>query len=219
MDELIEICRKYKNIDKKEMKNINLKIYTKNNFLNNKSCLLLCCTNNNILGPKYFVKRFSITKDEIMIPDKYGPAFIYYAYLSSQLLVIKYLINIYNLTKNDFMKINVNNNNCLHYLFAHNYKTILRHKICLYLFNKYNFTMGDVLTKNKYGSDLLCLCCHNEHYISLKYLIIKYKFTVNDLKYLEKFNYSAKVKKILLINNLLNCINYNYNKIFDLIYK
>ena len=53
------------------MKNLNLNIYTKKDFLtsdeNNISSLLYCCRYNNLLGPNYFVKRYGIIKDEIMI--------------------------------------------------------------------------------------------------------------------------------------------------------
>ena len=74
MDELNKICAIYKNITKYGMKNLDLKIYTKNDFLNfsmyDISALFICCINNNLLGPKYFVKRYSITKDEIMICNK-----------------------------------------------------------------------------------------------------------------------------------------------------
>ena len=93
----------------------------------------------------------------------------------------------------------------------------MQHKICSYIFNKYNFTASDILAKNGYGEDLLLLCCCYMSYVSLKYVIIKYKFTHNDLKHLEVYNYRAKTNKILFINNLLNCKK--YNKIFDLIYK
>ena len=67
MNKLIQICYTYKNITKNEIKNINLKKYTKNNFLNfniyYKSALFYCCTNNNKLIIKYFIERYGITKD------------------------------------------------------------------------------------------------------------------------------------------------------------
>ena len=68
------------------------------------------------------------------------------------------------------------------------------------------------------NGNLLFFCYHNKHYKTLKYLVSKYKITENNLKRLEKYNYYISYKKILLINNLLNS-KYNYNKIFDLIYK
>ena len=123
MSQLIKICNKYRNVTKNEMKNINLKIYTKNDFLNHNKylghALHECCTNNNILILKYFIKRFSLTKDEIMIPDVSGTNCLHNARINSRLSLIKYLINTYNLTKNDFMKIGRANNNCLHYLFSY----------------------------------------------------------------------------------------------------
>ena len=217
MDELIKLCDKYKNVTKCEMKNLNLKIYTKNDFLNfsiyDISALFNCCLNNNLLIIKYFVKRYGITKDEIMICNKWNETCLHIACLYNQLLVIKYLINTYNLTKNDFMKKNVNNSNCLHYLFSYNEN----YKICLYIFNKYDFTTDDVLAVNNKG-DLLYLCCMYRLYKSLKYLVSKYKFTENNLKRLETFSSNIKIKKILSINNLLNS-KYNYNKMFNLIYK
>ena len=212
-DELYNICSKYKNITKSEMKQINLKIYTKNNFLNfNKyysRAIDRCCENNNLLIIKYFVKRCGITKNEIMIDNCLG-----FAYLYKHLSLIKYLTNTYNLMKNDFMKTDKHNNNSLHYILSSNGTD----KICLYIFNKYKFTKSDMLVKNNYNNDFLSLCCLYRLYKLLKFFIIKYKFTEKDLKYLNKLNYNAKTKKILLINNLLN-FNYNYNKIFDLIYK
>ena len=66
--------------------------------------------------------------------------------------------------------------------------------------------------------NLLFRCCFNKLYKSLKYFIIKYKFTENNLRHLKKFNNDIIIKKILSINNLLNS-KYNYNKTFDLIYK
>ena len=116
------------------------------------------------------------------------------------------------------MKKNGGNSNCLHYLFMRYDAAKLRHKMCLYIFNKYDFTMDDFLAKNGYGNDILIYCCLNKLYNSLKYLVTKYKFTENNFKRLEKISPSAKVKKILLINNLLDS-KYNYNKMFDLIYK
>ena len=226
MDELIKICAKYNNVTKNEMKNINLNIYTKNDFLNfniyNISALFYCCINNNKLIIKYFIKRLYVTeigivKDKIMNPDKYGDTCLNYAFLNKHLSATKYLINTYNLTKNDLMKIN--RNNSLHYLFTHNSTEKIHYKICFYMFNKYNFIKNDVLAKNEWDNDLLSLCCLYKSHKSLKYLIIKYKFTKNNLKRLEKFNYGAKVKKILLINNLLIVKKYNYKKMFDLIYK
>ena len=217
MDELIEICSRYKNVSKTEMKKLNLKIYTKNDFLNfNKhsfSALQYCCINNNLLVLKYFVKRFSITKDEIINPDKYGCISFYYAFSYRHLSVIKYFTNTFNLTKNDLMKLDYWGNSCFNNLLALRYNTKVLHKICLYIFNKYNFTKNDIC----YGNDLLSLCCFNKLYKLLKYLIIKYKFTESDLKYLNRFNNDIQIKKIVLINNLLNCNN--YNKLFDLIYK
>ena len=223
MDELIEICHRYKKITKNEMKKLNLKIYTKNDFFyfnyHDTSALQCCCMNNNLLVLKYFVKRFSITKDEIINPDKYGRIGFYSAFSFKHLSVIKYFINTFNLTKNDLIKFDYWGNNCLNDLLALRYNTKVLHKICLYIFNKYNFTKNDILAKNLYGNDLLQLCCLNEHYKLLKYLIIKYKFTENNLKYLNSFNNDIKIKKILLITNLLNCNKYNYNKLFNLIYK
>ena len=116
--------------------------------------------------------------------------------------------------KNDFLKKNIYNYNSLHYLFS--YKE--NYKMCLYIFNKYDFTTADVLAENNNGN-LLSYCCLNRYYKSLKYLVSKYKITENNLKHLEKFSSLAKIKKILLINNLLNVNKYNYNKMFDLIYK
>ena len=217
MNKLIEICKKYNNVSKNEMKKLNLKKYTKNDFLNfnkhNNQALHHCCKNNNLLGPKYFVKRFSITKDEIMNPDKCYHVHFYYAFSCKHLSLIEYLINTFNLTKNDLMKLDYWGSSCLNYLFTSHYNTKFLHKICLYIFNKYNFTKNDIC----YGNDLLSLCCFNKLYKLLKYLIIKYKFTESDLKYLNRFNNDIQIKKIVLINNLLNCNN--YNKLFDLIYK
>ena len=126
------------------MKNINLKIYTKNDFLNsnehNISALRLCSINNNILGPKYFVKRFNIIKDEIINPDINDYIGCHAAFLCRQLSLIKYFINTFNLIKNDLMKFNYGGSNSLNYLFASYYNTNALHKICLYIFNKYNFT-------------------------------------------------------------------------------
>ena len=217
MDELNKICSEYKNITKNKMKNLNLKIYTKNNFLNfneyNKSAFHHCCFNNNLLGPKYFIKRFSVTEYEIMKSNKYDTTCLHYAFANKQLLLIKYLSNTYNLIKNDFMKKNFFNNNCLHYLFSYNEN----YKIFLYIFNKYNFTTDDVLAEDNHDN-LLFRCCSNKLYKSLKYLVSKYKFTKNNLKCLEEYSSNIKIKKILSINNLLNS-KYNYKKIFYLIYK
>ena len=148
-----------------------------------------------------------------MICNKWNETYLHNACLSKQLSTIKYLTNTYNLTKNDFMKKDVRDSNCLHFLFLY----IKNYKICLYIFNKYDFTTDDVLAEDNHDN-LLSLCCRNKFYKSLKYLVSKYKFTKNNLKRLEKFSSSAKVKKILSINNLLNS-KYNYNKMFDLIYK
>ena len=121
MNKLIKLCTKYNNVTKYEMKNINLKIYTKNDFLNfsiyNMSAFYHCCLNNNLLGPKYFVKRYGVTKYEIMICNKWNETYLRWACLNKQLLATKYLINTYNLTKNDFIKINIINSNYLLYLF------------------------------------------------------------------------------------------------------
>ena len=102
----------------------------------------------------------------------------------------------------------------MHYLFLY----IKNYKICLYIFNKYNFTTNDVLAEDN-RDNLLFRCCFNKLYKSLKYFIIKYKFTENNLKHLKKFSPNIIIKKILLINNLLDYNKYNYNKMFDLIYK
>ena len=216
-DELYNICSKYKNITKSEMKQINLKIYTKNNFLNfNKyysRAIDRCCENNNLLIIKYFVKRCGITKNEIMIDNCLGFACLY-----KHLPLIKYLTNTYNLMKNNFMKTDKHNNNCWHYIFLYNGADKLCYKINLYMCNKYNFTKNDILVKNKWNEDLLSLCCLYGYYKSLKFLVIKYKFTESNLKYLNFFKNYIKIKKILSINNLLNS-KYNYNKLFDLIYK
>ena len=119
MDEFIEICSEYKNVTKYEMKNLN--IYAKNDFLNfneyNTSALFNCCLNNNLLGPKYFVKRHGITKDEIMICNEQNETCLHFVCHNKQLSATKYLINTYNLTKNDFMKKNIFKNNCLHFFF------------------------------------------------------------------------------------------------------
>ena len=51
------------------MKNLNLNIYTKNDFLNfnkyNRHAHHYCCLNNNLLKIKCFVKRYCVTKYEI----------------------------------------------------------------------------------------------------------------------------------------------------------
>ena len=184
-DELIDICCKYKNITKSEMKQINFKIYTKNNFLNiNKYCLVAmyqCCRNNNLLGPKYFVKRYGITKDEIMI---YGSTCLHVVCLYQRLSFIKYLINTYNLMKNDFMNIDKHNNNCLHLFFTYNNINKLRYKIFVYIFNKYNFTKNELMIKN--NSQYTCLHflfshygTHKLHYKICVYILNKYNFTKN----------------------------------------
>ena len=240
MDELADICTRYYNINKNEIKNLNLKIYTKDDFLNlnkyGKAALHYCCKYNKILGPKYFVKRYGVTKDEIMIRDIYNENCLHKALLNKQLLLIKYLINTYNLTKNNFIKIDASNNNYLYYLFSSGgtnkmcNKICLLHilfssggtnkmcnKICLYIFNKFSFTKNDILAKNIFNKSLLSSCCQHKCCKLLKYLIKKYKFTKNDLKHLNKFNSDVKINKILLINDLLNS-KYNYSKIFDFIY-
>ena len=116
-----------------------------------------------------------------MILNKNNNTCLHYVFLNAHLSIIKYLINTYDLIQNDFMKINIYHKNCLHILFEYYDENKFHHKMCIYIFNKYNFTKNDVLTKNKWHNDYISSCCIFNNYNSLKYLIIKYKFTINDL--------------------------------------
>ena len=205
---------------KKNMNKLNL--FTKSDFLlfNNdkRSALFWCCVENKLFIIKYFINKFKITCDEIMNKNNYGSNCLALCCHVNNILILKYFINKYilELNINFIISRNVFGNNCIHFC-CNNSKI----KLLKYIINIYNIEKKELFIKNNIGKNVLYLCCENNGYKPLKYLIKKYKLRKNECEpYLNinnKYNKILSRDIILLIKNIN--LTYEYNKIFNLIYK
>ena len=148
-------CLKYKNITKKQIKEINLikslNCIEKNKFLDyniHSYILFPCYRNNNYLIIKFVYSKYIFDKNNIITNCSHGYNILHYCayfqFMLTNIKILKFMINKYRINRTEILLKDKFGRNIIQICDKTN---ALSHKIIIYLVKKYNFKFNEL---NKY---------------------------------------------------------------------